>query len=48
MSLWRQMRLGPRPWRMPSIIEAWFFSSEKMTAPGSSFASVASVESLAT
>ena len=30
------MRFGPPPWRMPAIIEAWFFSSEKMTQPGSS------------
>ena len=28
------MRFGPPPWRMPAIIEAWFFSSEKMTQPG--------------
>ena len=26
--------LRPPPWRMPAIMEAWFFSSEKMTAAG--------------
>ena len=34
MSLWRKMCFSPPPWRMPSIIEAWFFSSEKITRPG--------------
>ena len=29
-----KMRFSAFEWRMPSIIEAWFFSSEKMTQPG--------------
>ena len=47
-SLLRQMRFSQPPLRMPAIMEAWFFSSEKMMQPGSSFCSVASVVSLAT
>ena len=42
------MRFSPPPLRMPAIMEAWFFSSEKMMQPGSSFCSVAKVVSLAT
>ena len=33
-SLLRQMRLAPPPLRMPAIMEAWFFSSERTTAAG--------------
>ena len=47
-SLLRQITLAPPPLRMPAIMEAWFFASEKMIEPGSSFCSVASVVSLAT
>ena len=34
MSLWRKIRFSRLPRRMPSIIEAWFSSSEKMMQPG--------------
>jgi hypothetical protein len=47
-SLCRQIRFSPPPWRIPAIIEAWFFSSEKMTSPGISLASVESAASFAT
>ena len=39
-SLWRKIALLAAPWRMPSIIDAWFFASEKMTQPGSSLTRV--------
>jgi hypothetical protein len=47
-SLLRRITLVPPPFRMPAIMEAWFFSSEKMIEFGSSFCRVASVVSLAT
>ncbi len=33
-SLWRHSTFCAREWRMPSIIEAWFISSERTTQPG--------------
>ena len=47
-SLWRNTRFSQPALRMPAIMEAWFSSSEKITMPGSTLASVASVASLET
>jgi len=47
-SLWRKMCFSTRPRRIPSIMDAWFFSSDRMAQPGSSWATVLMAASLAT
>ena len=46
-SLWRKIRFSAPLRRMPSIIDAWFFSSEKIMQPGRSRARVLMAASFA-